>query len=102
MGQTVSQPLNLILTNFKEVRAHYLSVDVKKGKMSTYYSSEWLAFDVGCPPETTFRLPTMLAVEDKVFQKAGRHPDQVPYIIVWKDLVTNPPPWIKTFLLPPC
>lgn len=42
----------------------------------------------------------VLAVEDKVFRKAQVHPDQGPYIIVWKDLVTSPPPWVKSFLFP--
>lgn len=42
----------------------------------------------------------VLAVENKVFQKAGKYPDQVPYIVVWKDLVTSLPPWVKSFLLP--
>ena len=42
----------------------------------------------------------MLAVEDKVFQKAQGHPEQFPCILVWKDLVANPPPWMKSFLLP--
>jgi hypothetical protein len=29
-----------------------------------------------------------------VFQKAQGH------LEVWKDLVTNPPPWVKSFLFP--
>ncbi|XP_060222455.1 uncharacterized protein LOC132647100 isoform X3 [Meriones unguiculatus] len=102
MGQTTSKPLDLILTHFGEVkaRAHGLSVDVRKGKRMTFCSSEWPTFNVGWPPEGTFHLPTVLAVEDKVFQKACGHPDQVPYIVVWKNLVTHPPPWIKPFLIP--
>jgi hypothetical protein len=40
-----------------------------------------------------FLLSIVLAVEDKVFQKA----DQVCYIVVWKDLVTNPPQCFKSF-----
>jgi hypothetical protein len=47
-----------------------------------------------------FHLLTVLAVESKVFQKVGEYPDQVPYILVWKDLVTNPLPWVKSCLLP--
>ena len=25
----------------------------------------------------------------------GGHPDQVPYVMVWQDLVENPPKWLK-------
>nr|XP_021520561.1 LOW QUALITY PROTEIN: uncharacterized protein LOC110566968 [Meriones unguiculatus] len=66
MGQTTSKPLDLILTHFGEVkaRAHGLSVDVRKGKMMTFCSSEWPTFKVGWPPEGTFHLPTVLAVEE--------------------------------------
>ena len=39
----------------------------------------------------------MLAVEDMVCLKTHEHPDQVPYIVVWKDLVINLPPWVKPF-----
>ena len=26
------------------------------------------------------------------------HPDQVPYVMVWQDLVENPPKWLKPFV----
>ena len=26
------------------------------------------------------------------------HPDQVPYVMVWQDLVENPPKWLKPFI----
>lgn len=93
-----SHPLNIILAHFKEVktRAHNLSVNVNKKKMHRYCSSESCLW----PPEGTFTLPTVLAVEDRVFQKGQGHPEQVPYITVWKDLVANSPLWVKSFLLP--
>ena len=28
----------------------------------------------------------------------GGHPDQVPYVMVWQDLVENPPKWLKPFV----
>ena len=28
------------------------------------------------------------------------HPDQVPYILAWQDMMENPPPWLKPFLPP--
>lgn len=30
--------------------------------------------------------------------RSAGHPDQVPYIIVWKELITNPPAWACPFL----
>jgi hypothetical protein len=92
MGQTDSHPFNIVLAHLKEVRARAcnLSVDVKKGKMTIYCSSEWPTFDFGWPLEGTFHLPTVLVVEDKIFQKAQGHPDQVPYIEVRKDLTIKP------------
>lgn len=57
-------------------------------------------FGVGWPVEGTFHLPMVLAVENKVFLKARGHPDQVPYIVVWKDLVVNPPPWVNPLYYP--
>ena len=94
-----SYPLNTVLAHFKDVktRAHNLSVNVNKKKMHRYCSSESYLW----PPEGTIHLPTVLAVEDKVFQKAQGHPEQVPYITVWKDLVAKPPLWVKSFLLLP-
>lgn len=85
MGQANSHsslfhPLNMVLAHFKEVktRAHNLSVDVKKKKMHTYCSLEWPTCGVGWPPEGTFHLSMVLAVEDKMFQKAQRHPEHIP------------------------
>ena len=31
----------------------------------------------------------------------GTHPDQTPYILVWQDLVENPPAWLKPFVFQP-
>lgn len=73
MEQTDSHRLDVALAHFKEVRARALnlSVDVRKGKMTTYCSSEWAAFEVGWPPERTFHLPTVLAAEDSVPKGTG-------------------------------
>ena len=32
--------------------------------------------------------------------KPDGHPDQVPYILAWQDMMENPPPWLKPFLPP--
>ncbi|CAK7297947.1 Gag polyprotein [Vulpes lagopus] len=32
--------------------------------------------------------------------KPDSHPDQVPYILIWQDMIKNPPAWLKPFLPP--
>ncbi|XP_057352794.1 uncharacterized protein LOC130682450 [Manis pentadactyla] len=101
MGQTVMTPLSLTLGHWTEVRAraHDLSVEVKKEPWQTFCTSEWPTFNVGWPPEGTFDLSTLLAVKAVVFQNSTRgHPDQQPYIVVWQELVENPPPWVKPWV----
>uniref|UniRef100_A0A8C9CQV4 Gag polyprotein n=1 Tax=Phocoena sinus TaxID=42100 RepID=A0A8C9CQV4_PHOSS len=101
MGQTQSTPLSLLLTNFGDVksRGHDLSLDIRKRKLITFCRSEWPTFGVGWPTEGTFCLPIVLKIKSRVFLpgKEG-HPDQIPYILVWQDLVENPPPWMAPFL----
>lgn len=52
MGQTDSHFLSIVLAHFNKgkARAHNLLVDMKKGEMTAYCSSEWLPFDVGWQP----------------------------------------------------
>ncbi|MEJ1283826.1 hypothetical protein NN561_014801 [Cricetulus griseus] len=97
MGQTVTTLLTLTLDHWTDVktRAHNLSVEVRKGSWRTFCSSEWPSFSVGWPSGGTFNLSIISAVKQIIFQATGGHPDQVPYIIVWQDLVQNPPPWMK-------
>ncbi|MEJ1288508.1 hypothetical protein NN561_019539 [Cricetulus griseus] len=97
MGQTVTTPLTLTLDHWTDVktRAHNLSVEVRKGPWQTFCSSEWPSFGVGWPPEGTFNLSLISAIKRIIFQASGGHPDQVPYIIVWEDLVQNPTPWVR-------
>lgn len=99
MGQTVTTPLTLTVDHWTEVksRAQNLFVLVKKVSWQTLCSSEWPTFGIGWPTEGTFDLNLILTVKSKVFQQQGGHPDQVPYIIVWQDLVQNPPSWVKPF-----
>ena len=63
--------------------------------------SEWPTFDVGWPQEGTFHLPIILQVKTVIFRdKPDGHSDQVPYILIWQDMIENPPPWLKPFLPP--
>uniref|UniRef100_A0A673V210 CCHC-type domain-containing protein n=1 Tax=Suricata suricatta TaxID=37032 RepID=A0A673V210_SURSU len=102
MGKSASKPLDLVLLHFKEVRvrAHSLSPGVEMGKMTMFCTSKWPASESGWPPKGTFHLPIIEAIEERVYQRMGGHPGQIPYIVVWKDLVPNPPIWVKPFLPP--
>ena len=103
MGQATSTPLSLITNHFSDFksRAQDLSVLVKKNKLVIFCSSEWPTFNVGWPREGTLSLPTIRAVKEKVLAPSpSGHPDQTPYILVWQDLVENPPAWLKPFISP--
>ena len=92
-------PLSLITDHFKKVRmrAHDLSGN-QKNKLISFCSAEWPTFSVGWPSEGTFDLETVHRVRDIIFRPRIRHPDQVPYIIVWENVVLCPTPWVKPFL----
>ena len=104
MGNTQSTPLSLLTSNFKDVRArgHALSMEIRKGKLITLCRSKWPAFDVGWPPEGMFRLAVITRVKSEIFLPGhAGHLDQIPYILIWQDLVENPPPWLSPFQLAP-
>uniref|UniRef100_A0A667HG64 Core shell protein Gag P30 domain-containing protein n=1 Tax=Lynx canadensis TaxID=61383 RepID=A0A667HG64_LYNCA len=101
MGQSQSPPLSLLIANFRDVRTRgqNLSLDIRRGKLITLCHSEWPTFGVGWPTEGTFCLPIIAKVKSKIFLPGREgHPDQIPYILVWRNLVENPPPWLAPFL----
>uniref|UniRef100_A0A8I5NCX5 CCHC-type domain-containing protein n=1 Tax=Papio anubis TaxID=9555 RepID=A0A8I5NCX5_PAPAN len=105
MGNNQSTPLSLLVTNFKDVKARgrNLSVELKKGKLVTFCHLEWPSFGVGWPSKGTFCLSIITKVKTKIFLPGqSGHPDQIPYILVWQNLVEDPPPWITPFILEPC
>ena len=97
MGQTVTTPLTLTLNHWTDVktRAHNLSLEVRKRPWKTFCSSEWPNFGVGWPSGGTFNLSVISAVKRIIFQDTEGHPDQVPCILVWQNVVQNPPPWME-------
>ena len=104
MVQTTSTPLSLMINHFSDFksRAQNLSLLVKKSKLVTFCSTEWPTFDVGWPQEGAFNPQIIQAVKERVLTPSpAGHPDQTPYILVWQDLVRNPPEWLKPFVLVP-
>ena len=67
MGQSYSTPLSVMTDHFSDFKskAQNLSMLVKKSKLKTLCSSEWLTFQIGWPPEGTFGLPVIRAVKKK-------------------------------------
>ena len=101
MGQGESTPLSLTTDHFSDVRAraHNLSLIVKKSKLITFCSAAWPTFQVGWPPEGTFQPSIIQPVKGKIMAPdPWGHLDQVPYVMVWQDLVENPPKWLKPFI----
>lgn len=101
MGQTMTTPLSLTLSHWTEVRAraHNFSVKIKKGKWQTLCASEWPTFQIGWPPEGSFLLDKIKLLKSKIFNiDPHGHPDQVPYVLVWEDLILSPPPWVRPFV----
>ena len=102
MGQTQTTPLSIMIDHFKDVRgrANNLRMEVRKGRLQFFCSSEWPTFNVRWPPEGTFDLPTIHRVRSIISQPKTGHLDQLPYIITWQDLVEDPPSWLRPFLVP--
>ena len=53
---------------------------------------------MGWPSEGTFDMETVHQVRDIIFRLRIGHPDQVPYIIVWENIIVHRPPWVTSFL----
>lgn len=102
MGQTITTPLTLTLQHWKDVQevANNQSAEIKKKKWVTFCSTEWPTFNVGWPQGGTFDLNIIFQVKAKVMDPGPHgHPDQVPYIVTWQNLASDPPPWVKPFLI---
>ena len=98
-----NHPPSLMLSHFSDIRerVHNLSTDTRRGKFQIYCMSEWPTFDAGWPREGTFHLPIILQVKAVIFRdKPDCHSDQVPYILIWQDMIKNPPPWLKLYSPP--
>ncbi|XP_026258761.2 uncharacterized protein LOC113192765 [Urocitellus parryii] len=103
MGQSITTPLSLTLDHWQDVRnrANNLSVEVKKKKWITLCTAEWPTLNVGWRKEGTFNPDLILQVKSQVFiQGSQGHPDQVPYIVTWENLASDPPLWVAPFSPP--
>ncbi|XP_012494015.1 PREDICTED: uncharacterized protein LOC105805633 [Propithecus coquereli] len=51
---------------------------------------EWPTFGVGWPPEGSYQRPLAARVQTIVYGNPG-HPDQIPYIQIWSDILADDP-----------
>ena len=61
-------------------------------------ASGQLSMSDGCQREPSSSLPSTKS--GIISRPKMGHPDQLPYIITWQDLVEDPPSWLKPFLAP--
>lgn len=73
-----------------------VSVLIKKPKLFNGQNGQLLTLD--SRRRESFNLILIEAIEGIVFRPQGGCPDHVPYIVIWCDLVQNPPSWVKSFL----
>ena len=98
MGRGESTALSLMIDHFSDVRAraYNLSLLLTKSKLITFCSAEWPTFQVGWPPEDTVQPSIIRVVKEKVMAPdPWGHSRQVPYVMVWQDLIEDLPEWLK-------
>ncbi|XP_037697401.1 uncharacterized protein LOC119538494 isoform X1 [Choloepus didactylus] len=101
MGQSPSSstcsPLQCFLKNFQDFRrrAAGSGAIVNPGTLWILCKLEWPTFpDSNWPPEGTLNLPIAFQVQRAIYGKP-EHPDQIPYIETWIDVLTDHPKWLK-------
>ncbi|XP_014401619.1 PREDICTED: uncharacterized protein LOC102245440 [Myotis brandtii] len=107
----IQPPDGEILRNFNELsrvvqeideqdfqrRAGGYGYDVNDFDLQRFCEREWPAFQVGWPDVGSVDLTTAYRVHHVIYGRPG-HPDQIPYIQVWVDILAEKPRWLKTCL----
>nr|AGV92855.1 gag protein [Echidna ERV] len=100
MGQGRSKgplsPLGCLLKNFSDFqrRADNYGVSVNNFDLRRFCELEWPAFKVGWPDTGTLDIGVAAAVRRVVDGNPG-HPDQIPYITIWIDIIVDNPKYLK-------
>lgn len=100
MGQASSNsclsPLECFIKNFQDFkkRAEGYGVSVDAFTLRKFCELEWPTFNVDWPSTGTYDINLCLGVRQVVYGRPG-HPDQIPYIDVWIDILTDQPSWLK-------
>lgn len=98
MGQSQGKltPLQCMLNNFKDFRrrARAYGASVTPFDLQRFCQLDWPTFGVGWPSEGSFNMQTAFRVRSVIYGKPG-HPDQIPYIDVWIDVVSDAPKYLQ-------
>lgn len=104
MGQVTSRsadctncsPLECFIKNFTdfEQRARPYGFTVNSFDLQKFCEREWPTFGVGWPPEGSYQRSLAARVQTVVYGNPG-HPDQIPYIQIWSDILADNPQWLR-------
>nr|KAF6279144.1 hypothetical protein mMyoMyo1_010187 [Myotis myotis] len=103
MGQgssaSVCSLLQCFLKNFQDFkkRAGDYGYDVNAFDLQRFCEREWPTFQVGWPDAGSFDMTTAYRVHHVIYDCPG-HPDQIPYIQVWVDVLSEKPQWMRACL----
>lgn len=100
MGQDNSKgplsPLECLMKNFDDFkkRAGSYGVTVNVYDLRKFCELEWPTFGVGWPDVGTFEMSIAARVRTVCYGNPG-HPDQIPYIDTWIDIIVDQPSYLK-------
>lgn len=100
IGQMTSS-LYLLLTHYLNVKtqAHNLSVLIEMSKLITLFRLEWAPHNVDWPSVGNFFLAHRKVIEEIVFRHWMGDPNQVSYIVVWRNLMKDSLPGLNPSFL---
>ncbi|XP_045386557.1 uncharacterized protein LOC123629763 [Lemur catta] len=95
-GCTNYSPLECFIKNFTDFqqRARPYGFTVNSFDLQKFCEQEWPAFGVGWPPEGSYQRSLAARVQTVVYGNPG-HPDQIPYIQIWNDILADNPRWLR-------
>lgn len=99
MGQSnslgkVLSPLECMIKNFSDfkTRAEGYGVTVDAFTLRRFCEREWPTFRVGWPTTGTLDMGPCAGVRRIAYET---HPDQIPYIDIWIDIIYDRPKWLQ-------
>ncbi|XP_059128866.1 uncharacterized protein LOC131918670 [Peromyscus eremicus] len=98
----VDTPLNCVLDNFDELYTRSVkkcyNYRITKKRLRTFCQYTWPMFEGKWPSGGTFDPQVAWAVVDAVRRLPGQQ-NQIGYILPWAEATSNPPPWMKVYMV---
>ncbi|XP_037054479.1 uncharacterized protein LOC119086569 [Peromyscus leucopus] len=98
----VDTPLNCVLDNFDELYTRSVKKCYKyritKKRLRNFCQYIWPTFEVRWPSRGTFDPQVAWAVVDFARRLPGEL-NQIGYILPWAEATSNPPPWMKDYMV---